>query len=231
MSKRFSGLLEKGKSILSALKPIRPIFVMGIALIAMSVVLVALSSYPTYTFLPSLRYWGETVGVGSETTKTVEIGFLKKNSIFIGKIVVNTTQSPKIVMSLLDSSGLSVFPKFTMQVLVDGNYSFVFQAPKDDFYYFHFDNSFSSAGLSSKYGKTVVWEIFYYGDYSWYFQISGILSLISGLGCIGYQLLSEKRAVHVAGKTYEVLQKRAESQSKTVEEIIEEMVTELEKKG
>ena len=229
MSKRFSGLM---RSLSSALRPTRPVLVLGIPLTLMSVVLLALSYYPTYTFLPNLSYWDETVKVGSETTKAAEIGFLKRNSISIGKITVNTTQSPKIVVSLLDSSGLAVFPKFTMQVLVDGNYSFVFQAPKDDFYYFHFDNSFSSAGLSSKYSKAIVWRIYYYDDYSLYFQISGFLSLISGLVFIGYQLrlISQKRVIRVSIKTYEVLQKRARSKSKTIEEIIQEMVNKSEKK-
>lgn len=76
-----------------------------------------------------------------------------------------------------------------------------------------------------------LWWIFYYGDHSWCFQISGILSLISGLGCAGYQPISEKWAVHIAVNTYEVLQKSAEIQSKTFEEIIEETVSNLEKEG
>lgn len=75
MSKR-SGLMEKSKSFLSALKPIRPILAMRIALTVMSPVLLALSPYSTCTFRQNSSYWDETVRIGSETTKRVKIGFL-----------------------------------------------------------------------------------------------------------------------------------------------------------
>ena len=230
-SKRFSDLIKKGKSLSSALKPIKPIFPTGIALTVIGAILLGLSFYPNFTFLPDLSYWDSTVIIEPDETKKVEIGFIKKTSVFIGKIIVYTPESPKIVVSLMDSSGLSIFPKFTMQALVDGNYSFVFQAPKDDFYYFYFDNSFSSVVSSSNYAKTVVWKIYYYDDYSFYFQASGIPSLISGLACIGYQLksISEKRVLRISVETYEALQERAKTSNKTIEEIIDEIVTKLEK--
>lgn len=160
------------------LKP-RSIVRMGIILAIIGVILLGLSLYPTYTFLPSWSYWDSTVYVEGSSSRKICIGFIPKGSICVVKITVYS-ESPKIFAGLTDSLEGGVHPS----VFVDESYSFVFQAPKDDFYYLYFDNSYT---LGSGYwlDKEVFWQIYYYDRYSRVFQISGVLSLISGFICSG----------------------------------------------
>jgi len=150
----------------------------GMIMAIISIILFGLSFYPLYTILPNLKYWDSTVSVETETCKKVEVGLILKGNIFIGKIFECNSQ--KISLSLEDSLGNTVYGP----LLADGSCSFVFQAQKDDFYYLSLDNTYSSIGSSSSYLKTVLWKIYYYGDYSLIFRVSGSILLICGIICI-----------------------------------------------
>jgi len=149
-------------------------------------VLLALSFYPTYTILPNWSYWDSTVLIKRFSDEQVQLGFIPKNSIIVGKIYVDSetyygTSMSQITMWLIDSLGNIVINS----VLVDGVYSFVYQTAKDDFYYFVFDNTAETLDIPFYYfDKSVLWQIYYYGNYTLVFQISGVLSLAIGLICI-----------------------------------------------
>jgi len=208
------------------IKPFRPVDVLriGIIITIVSIILFCLNFYPTYKILPNWGYWDSTFSIESNGIRKVELGFIPKNHIFICKITIYS-ESPKVTMRLEDSLGNTVLAS----VLVDGSYSFVFQSPKDDFYYFYFDNLDYPYSL---YDKTIFWQIFYYDNYPLVIQISGSILWVIGIIFIGsyFLLQRRKRTIQVPVATYEVIQKLAKSKGKTMEEIIREMVKEIPKK-
>ena len=187
----------------------------------------SLSFYPMYLVLPNWSYWDSTISVKSSETWKVCIGFIPKGHLFVGKITVYSSDSQRISVNIKDSLGNTVF----RSVLVDGSYSFVFQSPKDDYYYFHFDNTYSTLGFSSFYDKKILWQIYYYGNYTLIFQVSGILLLMAGILCVGLHLLrSEKRAIYFSREVYKALQEKAECEDKDIEELIKEIILKPKKR-
>jgi len=71
---------------------------------------------------------------------------------------------------------------------------------------------------------------YYYGNYTLIFQISGSILWVSGIVCLGLYFL-KFRPIHVSVVTYESVQKIARSKGKTIEEMIEKVVTELQNKS
>ncbi|MFQ6094931.1 MAG: hypothetical protein ACE5NN_02195 [Candidatus Bathyarchaeia archaeon] len=198
----------------------------GVALSVIGVILLFLSFVPSYTILPNLSYWDSTNSVGQNGTKKVGIGFIPKDNLLVAKVTVYSN-SPKVAFSIMDSQGKTVFAP----VLIYESYGFVFKAPKDDSYYFYFNNTSSTIGNSSVYRKTVLWKIYYYGNYALIFQTLGLMPIVGGILCfIEYFLYPFKtRTIDISVEIYQNLLKKARTEGKTVEEIIEETITKREK--
>jgi len=181
------------------LKP-RPIDALGtgIVLAIVGAVLIGLNLSPKYTFLPYMSYWDSVNPVEPNSTKRVGLGSISKGHVLIVKINVldsggwsNNGEPSQILVELQDSLGNTILGS----ALVDGNYSFPFEASKDDTYYFNFYNTNSSVGLSSDERKWVLWQIWYYGDYGSYplvLQFFASVFWIGGILCIGSYLFKRK---------------------------------------
>jgi len=179
---------------------IRPIDILGtgILLAIVGTILIGLNLSPKYTFLPYVSYWDSVDPVEPNSTKRVDLGSISKGHVLVAKINVldtggwsNGGEPSQIMVELQDSSGNTVLGS----ALVDGNYSFPFEASKNDTYYFSFDNTNSSVGASSDERKWVLWQIWYYGDYGSYplvLQFFASAFWIGSILCIGSCLFGRK---------------------------------------
>jgi len=135
--------------------------------------------------------------VETNSVKKVGIGFISRDQTFVGRISIGEVflepDARKIFLSMEDSLGNAVLAP----VLVNESYNFVFQAPKDDFYYWYLDNNNSDLGSSSHYNKMVFWQVFYYGNYTLIFQISAYLLWTNGAICIALYLFKNKRPTKI----------------------------------
>ena len=199
----------------------------GVGLSIVGVILLSLSFIPPYTILPNLSYWDSANSVSQNETIKAEIGFIPKDNLLVARVIVYS-DSPEVTFSLMDSQEKTVFAP----VLVIESYSFVFTAPKDDSYFFYFNNTSSAIGGSSISDKTVLWKIYYYGNYTLIFQTLGLMPIVGGILCfIEYFLYPFKtRTIDISVEIYEELLKKAKTEGKSVKEIIEETVTEPKKK-
>jgi len=179
---------------------IRPIDILGtgIVLAIVGAILIGLNLSPKYDFLPYESYWDSVNSVEPNSTKRVSFGFVSKGHVLVAKISVldsggwsNGGKPSQILAEIQDSSGNTILSS----ALVDGNYSFPFEASKNDTYYFNFDNTNSSVGASSDERKWVLWQIWYYGNYGNYplvLQFFASAFWTSGILCIGLYLFKRK---------------------------------------
>jgi len=199
---------------------LRPIDLLGagIVLAIVGAILIALNFSPKYDFLPFLTYWDSADPVEPNGTKRISIGFISRGDVFVGKINVldsrgwsNGGEPSQLLAELQDSLGNTILGP----LLVDGNHSLPLEAPKDDTYYFSFDNTNSSVGSSSDERKWVLWQIWYYGNYSLIFQIFASIFWTGGILCIGLYLYLFKREEVGSG---------AENIPELAKEIIEKII-------
>jgi hypothetical protein len=148
----------------------KPIILRIVVILAVvAVISTGLFFLPKHVF-PNLSYWDSTDSIEPNSAERVNLGYVSRGHFFVGKATLwkgGWGGEPAILgVGIQDSSGNTVLAS----TLVYESFSFEFEAPKDDFYYFYFDNSYSVVPFSNE-GKVVFWQVFYYGPYTLIFQI------------------------------------------------------------
>lgn len=148
----------------------------GYIFVFLGILFLAFSFVPFYAFFPACVYWEIKPAVANGDELNQNLGFFLGDS-FVKLHVYVSGGDNQITSYLMDSSG-----SILNQGIIDNSGVIYFQVSKSGYYSLHLENDLR---LFSENDEQVLVKVYYY-LYHDFFLVSGITTLILGLGLVVY---------------------------------------------